>query len=64
MLNSIRDDPQGQDLGIGDCLLACLSVGKYAGQFGDFAKPAAIFFLFYFNEELHLHSTFTGRWGR
>jgi len=64
MFYPVCDDTQRQDLYACDCLLAGLPIGEHAGEFGDFAEPAAVFFLFYFNEELHLHIAFTGRWGR
>ncbi len=46
MLESVRQDSQGEGLDLGDRLFASLSVNHDAGKSGHLRDPSPVFFLF------------------
>ncbi len=53
MLETIRDDAKGENLGLEHYLFSIGTVSQHAWQFGDLGHPPAVIFVFVLNREIH-----------
>ena len=53
VVQSIREDTQGQYLHPINCFLACLAIAQHPRKVGHFCQPAAILFLLDLNRQWH-----------
>ena len=57
LLNSLRDNPEREDLGFGHCFRGGRAICKDAGELGDLRQPATVLFSFAVEVEFHLRTS-------
>ena len=54
VLKSLGENAQGEHFGFRHGFVGSGSIGENSREFGDFSKPAPVFFAFVFNCEIHV----------